>query len=226
MENDNRHKHNFYGRHKGKTLKSKQVWRMENILPEIQIEILEGQPFDLRAQFGNANPIWIEIGFGGGEHLAHLAMSNPDINFVGCEPFVNGVAAILRPIEENNITNIRIFPGDARELFDVLEDGIFERAYLLYPDPWPKKRHADRRFMHPENLKQIHRLLTPNAQLRVASDIAAYIDHGLEAVSASECFALTPRDRFQPWDGWHRTRYESKAIRENRTPQYVIFERK
>lgn len=199
---------------------------MEDILPKIKVQDVEVGKVDLTPQFEKDHPIWLEIGFGGGEHLAHMASENPEINFVGCEPYQNGVASILRHIELGQINNIRLHPSDARDLFDALPDAIFERVYLLYPDPWPKARHAERRFMHPDNLKQMARLLKPNCELRLASDIPEYIDHGLEKICEVPEFTEIKRNRLEPWEGWFRTRYEAKAIREGRTPQYVIFKRK
>ena len=226
MNDEARNQRNFYGRIKGKTLTPTQRERLDAYLPTIQVRDVETGKVDLPAQFDNDKPIWLEIGFGAGEHLAHIAGKNPDVNFVGCEPFINGVAAALRHFQNGNLSNVRVHPWDARALFDALPDATFERVYLLYPDPWPKARHAERRFMHPDNLKEIARLLKPGCELRLASDIPEYIDHGLEKIGEVPEFSEVSRDRKEPWEGWFRTRYEAKAIRENRTPQYVIFKRK
>ncbi len=225
MNEDLKHKRKFYGRVKGKAFRPKQQQRMEELLPQIQVQGVDEGKVDLPAQFGNENPIWLEIGFGAGEHLAHQAGENPDVNFVGSEPYLNGVAAALRHIEEGKLQNVRIHPSDVRDLFDALPDAIFARIYLLYPDPWPKARHARRRFMHPDNLRDMARLLQKSGELRVASDIPEYIEHGLEAIADNEDFKRIEHDISTPWQGWYRTRYEAKAIREGRTPHYLRFER-
>ncbi len=215
----------FYGRVKGKAFRKKQQERMDALLPRIQIQGVEQGAVDLPASFGNANPVWLEIGFGAGEHLAHQAAQNLDVNFVGSEPYLNGVAAALRHIEEGGLQNVRLHPSDVRDLFDALPDDSFERIYLLYPDPWPKARHAERRFMHPDNLRDMARLLKRGGELRVASDIPEYIEHGLEAAAGNADFGRIEHDIHTPWEGWFRTRYEAKAVREGRTPHYLRFER-
>ncbi len=215
----------FYGRVKGKAFRKKQQERMAEILPRIQIQGVEAGAVDLPASFGNAHPVWLEIGFGAGEHLAHQAAQNPDVNFVGSEPYLNGVAAALRHIEVAALENVRIHPLDVRDLFDALPDNSLDRIYLLYPDPWPKARHAERRFMHPDNLRDMARLLKTGSELRVASDIPEYIEHALEAVNGDRNFGRIAHDMHTPWEDWFRTRYEAKAVREGRRPHYLRFER-
>ncbi len=226
MNEDLKNRRKFYGRVKGKAFKKKQLERMENLLPQIQIQGVEEGKVDLPAAFGNENPVWLEIGFGGGEHLGHMAGENRDINFVGSEPYLNGVASALRHIDEGDLQNVLLHPSDVRDLFDALPDDSFERIYLLYPDPWPKARHSERRFMHPDNLRDMVRLLKSGSELRVASDIPEYIEHALEAAAGNEDFVRVEHDIHTPWDGWFRTRYEAKAIREERTPHYLRFQRK
>ena len=213
----------FYGRLKGKALRPAQQKRMDELLPKIMVSGVEEGRVDLAAEFANDNPIWLEIGFGGGEHLAQLAKAHPDVNFVGCEAYVNGVAMGLRHFEEAGLKNLRVHPADARDLMDALPENCLDRIYLLYPDPWPKARHEKRRFMHPENLRVLRRLVKEGAELRLASDIEGYIEHGLEQVLHSDGWEEVKRDRKDPWQGWFRTRYEAKAIREGRQPQYCIF---
>lgn len=223
MNEELKYRRKFYGRTKGKALRNKQQERMETLLPKLAIEPEASKPLDVTSLFADARPIWLEIGFGGGEHLAHIAGENPEINFIGSEAYINGVASILRHIEEGALDNIRLYPADVRDLFDALPDAALSRIYLLYPDPWPKARHAERRFMHPDNLRTMARLLQRGGELRVASDIPEYIAHGLEAIADVQAFERVEGDIHTPWEGWFRTRYEAKAIREGRQPHYLRF---
>lgn len=216
---------NFYGRIKGKKLSAKQQARLDHLLPTIRVVgVAEGRA-DLAASFGHNGPYWLEIGFGGGEHLAHIATQHPEIGIIGAEPYVNGVAAALRHIEEGALANVRVHDWDARALFDALPNGALSRVYLLYPDPWPKARHAERRFMHPDNLHELARLMKSGAELRVASDIAEYIEHTLVAISQVPEFQRREHSLHTPWAGWTRTRFEAKAIKAGREPHYLIFTR-
>ncbi len=226
MTEEWRNKRKFYGRVKGKAFRKKQQERMDTLLPQIQIEGVGAGAVDLAREFGNANPVWLEIGFGGGEHLAHMAGENSEVNFIGSEPYLNGVASALRHIEEGALRNVRLHPSDVRDLFDAMPDGSLERIYLLYPDPWPKARHAERRFMHPDNLRDMARLLVKGAELRVASDIPEYIEHAMDAAAGNADFERVEFDIHVPWEGWFRTRYEAKAVREGRVPHYLRFRRK
>lgn len=221
----------FYGRRHGKALRAAQAQRVAEALPRLAIPgaAREGDPgrapVDPVALFGDDRPVWLEIGFGGGEHLVHQAASHPEVGFLGAEPFVNGVAAFLAKAEAAGLGNVRLHPADARDLIDMLPDAALERVFLLYPDPWPKARHADRRFMSATNLAALARVMAPGAELRLATDIPDYVRHALEAVEATPRFAEEPRDRAAPWPDWIRTRYEAKALREGRTPAYLSFRR-
>ncbi|MCB1369194.1 MAG: tRNA (guanosine(46)-N7)-methyltransferase TrmB, partial [Rhodobacteraceae bacterium] len=169
-----------------------------------------------------------EIGFGGGEHMVHMAAANPDIGIIGCEPFINGVAMLLGKIRAAGVDNLAVHPDDVRDLFDVLPDASINRAFLLYPDPWPKKRHHRRRFVTPEFLDPLARVMRPGAILRVATDIGDYVRQTLEQMQAHAGFdwlADGPDDWRKPWDDWHSTRYEQKALREGRIPHYLTFRR-
>jgi len=172
----------------------------------------------------NDEGVWLEIGFGGGEHLAHQAELHPDINFVGAEPFINGIAKLLALIEEKRLTNIRIYDGDARYLLEALPDASLERIYLLYPDPWPKTRHAKRRLVSAETLAHFYRLLRPRGLFLFASDIANYVDWTREHISALGGFTEAGEST-QPFENWVRTRYETKAKREGRETVYLQFQR-
>ncbi len=185
-------------------------------------------PIDLIELFGNSRPVWLEIGFGGGEHLLHMAQTYPDIGIIGCEPYVNGVAMLVPRIAETGTKNVRVHMGDARDMLDVLPEASLNKAFLLYPDPWPKSRHHRRRFVEPENIDQLARALKSGAEFRVATDIEDYVRHTMEHMTSRSDFewlAETPDNWRKPWADWHRTRYEVKAIREGRTPHYMTFRR-
>lgn len=225
---------NFYGRVHGKTLRKNQLEHLENTLPKIAPKGVswsknpDRKPINLQALFGGPRPVWLEIGFGGGEHLLHMARMNPDVGLIGCEPFVNGVAMLLPRIAEEDIPNIRVHMGDARDLLDVLPEASLDKAFLLYPDPWPKKKHHRRRFVTPEFIDPLARALKPGAEFRVATDIEDYVRQTLEVVAAHPAFewqAVGPQDWRNPWADWTQTRYEAKAVREGRTPHYLTFRR-
>lgn len=221
---------NFYGRFKGKTIRASQKDYLENDLaplspgPVSWEENPDRLPLDLAAVFGGKD-IWLEIGFGGGEHLVHMAQRYPDIGLIGCEPFINGVAMLLGKIRQADIDNLAVHPGDVRDLFDVLPDRSVSKVFLNYPDPWPKKRHHRRRFVTPEHLEPLARVMKPGSELRVATDIPDYVRQTLEEVPKQgfDWQATRPSDWQQPWDDWLSTRYEQKALREGRVPHYLTF---
>jgi tRNA (guanine-N7-)-methyltransferase len=188
---------------------------MESLLPQVAV--------DLSAPLaGLGKRRWLEIGFGGGEHVAHQAGLNPDVSLLAAEPFLNGVAKLLAHIDKRQLGNVRVHHGDARPLLENLPAGSFERIYLLYPDPWPKERQKKRRFVNPENLSHFARVLAPHGVLLFASDIPDYVawtrSHAASAADFRE-----EGDQNQPFENWTRTRYEAKAIRENRSPAYLTF---
>lgn len=147
---------NFYGRRSGKTLRQSQRGYLDEDLDTLRLPGLdiednpERTPIDLAQAFGNDRPVWLEVGFGGGEHLVHMAATYPEVNIIGCEPFINGVAMLLGKIRAAAVTNLAVHPGDVRDLFDVLPDGVIAKTFLNYPDPWPKARHHRRRFVTPD----------------------------------------------------------------------------
>ena len=223
---------NFHGRRHGKALRDSQRTYLDEDLARLSPGPVswednpERSPLDLAALFGG-RPVWLEIGFGGGEHMVHQARRNPGTGLIGCEPFINGVAMLLGKIREAGATNIRLHPGDVRDLFDVLPDASISRAFLLYPDPWPKAKHHKRRAVTPEYLGPLSRVMAPRAELRVATDIPDYVRQTLEQVPRHG-FAWTaegPDDWRLPWPDWIPTRYERKALREGRTPHYLTFRR-
>lgn len=217
-----------YGRRKGKTLRTHHRSLMDQALPQLEIEP-GSLGDDAFAPFGKTfDGLWLEVGFGGGEHLAADAQRHPDIAFIGCEPFLNGVAKLLALIEENKLVNVRVFPGDAREIIGALPERSLSRVNILYPDPWPKLRQKKRRFVSDENLAALARAMKPGAHLRFATDIDDYSAWTLERILRSPHFdwhARSDREWLTPWEGWVSTRYEQKALREGRKPVYLTFVR-
>jgi tRNA (guanine-N7-)-methyltransferase len=220
---------NFYGRMHGKTLRDSQRRYLASDLGALSPGPVDWDdnpdrtPLDLTARFG-AVPVWLEVGFGGGEHMVHQAASNPDVAIIGAEPYINGVAMLLGKLRAARVANAAIHPGDARDLLDVLPDASITRAFLLYPDPWPKARHHRRRFVTPEHLQPLARVLAPGAPFRVATDIEDYVRQTLEQVPGAGFTNLTD-DIHRPWADWIATRYEQKALREGRKPHYLTFQR-
>jgi tRNA (guanine-N7-)-methyltransferase len=205
----------IYGRRKGKPLRRYHLSLMENLLPKVAVDL--AQPIA-----GASERRWLEIGFGGGEHLAHQAALNPDVMLIGAEPYLNGVAKLLAEIEERKLTNARVHYGDARPLLDALPDQSFERVFLLYPDPWPKERQKKRRFVSAANLAHFHRILQSEGTFLFASDIPDYVEWTREHVSRFGLFH-EEGDAGVAFPDWITTRYEAKAIREGRTPAYLTF---
>ena len=225
-------KYRLYGRKQDKPLKPRQQQLMEELLPVLSISAEEVRNKGL-ADLGPApGEIWLELGFGGGEHLAWQAAANPAVTLIGAEPFINGVAKLLAQIEDEQLENIRILHGDGRPLLEALPDQCLSRLFILHPDPWPKKRHFKRRIVSPVLLAEAARLMKPGSLLRIASDIPDYIRWSLMQVQQHNrrtpdfrWLAQTCRDwQIRP-DDWPQTRYEAKAIREGRTPCYLQFER-
>jgi len=223
---------NFYGRFKGKGMRDSQQRYLDEDLATLSPgpvgweENPDRIPLDLEQRFGTSD-IWLEIGFGGGEHFVHMAARYPDVNFIGCEPYINGVAMLLGKIRKAGVENVTVHPGDARDLFDVLPRESIAKVFLNYPDPWPKKRHHRRRFVTPEHLQPLHAVMKPGAELRVATDIEDYVRQTMEEVPKAGFAWLAEQasDWREPWDDWLSTRYEQKALREGRTPHYMTFRR-
>ena len=220
---------NFYGRRHGKTLRDSQREYLSEDLAALAPKGIardhnpNRHPIDLKEIFGDGRPVWLEVGFGGGEHMVHMAARYPGAGIIGCEPFVNGVAMLLGKIRAAGVTNLAVHPGDVRDLFDVLPQASVSKAFLNYPDPWPKTRHHRRRFVTPEHLLPLARVLAPGAEFRVATDIADYVRQTLEEVPRAG-FDLIAQGA-SPWDDWISTRYEQKALREGRAPHYLTFRR-
>ena len=225
----------FHGRRKGKRLRPRQQEYLDLDLPRLAITGVsveqnpERNELDLPKLFGRVRPVKLEIGFGKGEHLLHVAAAEPEAGFIGCEPFINGVASFLGKLRLNPLSNVRIHPGDVRDLFDVLPAKSLGGVYLLYPDPWPKRRHHGRRFVNDEFLGPLSAAMKPGAELRIATDIGDYARQAIEKLSATEEFCWTAENASDwrvPWRGWISTRYEKKAHDAGRKPIYLIFRRR
>ena len=220
---------NFYGRRFGHTLRASQKGYLADDLEGLRVrgidaaENPERRALDLAAIFGADCPVWLEIGFGGGEHLVQMAVAYPGVGILGCEPYINGVAMLLGKIRAAGVGNLAVHPGDVRDLFDVLPDGAISKAFLNYPDPWPKKRHHRRRFVTPDHLLPLARVMAAGAEFRLATDIPDYVRQALEEVPQAG-FDLVAQGG-EPWDDWISTRYEQKALREGRVPHYLSFRR-
>ena len=206
----------YYGRRRGKSLRRHHLDLMEELLPKLRVDLNDPLP---------AGEVWLEIGFGGGEHLAHQAGLFPSVNFIGAEPFRNGVAKLLGHIEKNVLSNICIHDDDARYLLEKLPPASLAKIFVLYPDPWPKKRHHDRRIVNAETLKQFHALLKPAGAFLFASDIIDYVEWTLRECETHGGFELLS-DSGEPFENWIQTRYEAKAKREGRETRYLRFGRK
>jgi len=201
-----------YGRIKSRPIKPRQAALVETLLPQIRAP---QAPFDPRDLMPDARETWLEIGFGGGEHMASQAARAPDVLIIGCEPFLNGVASAVRHVSEQGLKNVRIQDGDARELIAHLPDASLARVFILFPDPWPKARHHKRRIVQPEVLADLARKLKPGGTLRFATDVAGYADWALERVLASPHFRWTA-ERADDWRAppadHITTRYEEKRL--------------
>lgn len=222
---------NFYGRVHGKTLRASQKQYLAEDLGRVRLGgvTVEENParsvLDVAGLFGGL-PLWLEVGFGGGEHLVHMAALYPGVGIIGCEPFVNGVAMLLGKIRSAGVENLRIHPGDVRELFDVLPDASVAKCFLNYPDPWPKARHHRRRFVTQGYLGALARVMAPGAEFRVATDIPDYVRQTLEEVPVAGFDLVSQAGAGGAWEDWVSTRYEQKALREGRSPHYLTFRRK
>ena len=220
---------NFYGRIKGKTLRASQKDYLAEDLGPLTLRGVTRDENPSRAKLALGfvkGPLWLEVGFGGGEHLVHMAALNPGVTIIGAEPFVNGIAMLLGKIRVAGVSNLWLHPGDARDLFDVLPDGCLSKVFLNYPDPWPKARHHRRRFVTPEHLLPLARVMASGAEFRVATDIADYVRQTLEEVPTAGFTLIRQAGQGEAWEDWLSTRYEQKALREGRPPHYLTFRRR
>ena len=221
----------FHGRRRGRRLRPARQALMDSLLPALAITLPpEGATLALSTVFGvGVSSCEIEIGFGGGEHLAAQAAARPAVRFIGCEPYVNGVARLLGHIDAAGLDNIRIWPDDARQLLAALPAACVDRVYVLFADPWPKARHAKRRIIAAETLDALARVMSDGAELRFASDEMGYVRWTLAKLLRHADFEWTARGagdwRQRPAD-WPATRYEGKAVRQGRQPVYLRARRR
>ena len=232
----------FFGRRKGRVVRKAKSFLLENMLPQIRVK--EVTAFNKNMFGTEKKEICLEIGFGDGQHIFGQAKNNPDVGYVGVEVFQNGVANLLSLISgikegdnlpvsvnasEYDVNNIRVYDDDVRKLFQKIPDNFFDRVYLLFPDPWPKKKHASRRFVNPDNLKEIARVLKSGGLFRVATDHPVYKRHVLRTMHEAKDFVWTAKCgddwRKEPVD-WVKTKYQAKAIREGRRPVWFDYRRK
>jgi tRNA (guanine-N7-)-methyltransferase len=219
-----------YGRRRGRTLRAGQQELLDTWLPTLVIPETPPGPLDPATLFGvRRAQLWLEIGFGAGEHLAMQAAAHPEFGFIGCEPFVNGVAALLSAVRARRLTNVRIWSGDVRDLLPRLAPMALNRVIILFPDPWPKSRHHKRRLIRDDFLDALARAMAPGAELRLATDHGGYLAYMLERLTRHPAFAwraVEPLNwRERPADQ-PETRYERKAVRAGRRPVYLGFLRR
>jgi tRNA (guanine-N7-)-methyltransferase len=218
---DGRPRHQLYGRRKGHALRPHHAQLIAELLPLLRVDPAR---FDV-----GRRETWLEIGFGGGEHLAHQASLHPDVLMIGAEPFINGVAKLLSLVEAKGLDNVRIHDDDVRYLLEALPQASLDRIYLLYPDPWPKLRHHKRRLVNAINLDHFHRLLKPRGHFLFASDWSDYVAWTLFEARKHGGFqwlAECASDWRNPFPDWFETRYEAKAKSDGRRPTYLRFERR
>jgi tRNA (guanine-N7-)-methyltransferase len=219
----------FFGRRKGHALRPRQQALFEALLPTLSLDLSRPATADLRSLFDSVDDVRLEIGFGGAEHLIAQAKADPDCGFIGSDGYLNAIAKALIGIDENRLANVRLHHGDASALIDWLPEAGLARIDLLYPDPWPKRRHWKRRFIQDESLARLARILKSGGELRFATDIADYAAYALARVLRSQEFEWTAEraaDWREPWHDFSGTRYEAKAKREGRAPAYFVFRRR
>jgi tRNA (guanine-N7-)-methyltransferase len=219
----------FYGRRKGHKLRCGQASLLATVLPKFALDLARPAPTDLRSLFAvPTDEVQLEIGFGGGEHMVHEAAANPRVGRLGCEAYVNGMAKVLGAIEADGLQNIRLHHGDALEILDWLPRGSLSRIDLLYPDPWPKKRHWKRRFISDEMIRRMARVVHADGTLRFATDWPDYAEWTLQHFLHAPAFTWTAEradDWRKPWGGFPGTRYERKAHAHGARPIYLGFRR-
>jgi tRNA (guanine-N7-)-methyltransferase len=226
---NDRQKRAFYGRRKGHKLRRGQASLLATVLPKFALDLTRPPPSELRSLFAvPVDSVRLEIGFGGGEHLIHEATAHSQIGHLGCEAYVNGMAKALAVIEAEGLRNVRLHHGDALELIEWLPAGSLSRIDLLYPDPWPKKRHWKRRFISPSMIVRFARALRENGTLRFATDWPGYAEWTLQHFLGATDFIWSAEradDWRKPWSGFPGTRYETKAHAQGARPVYLEFQR-
>lgn len=226
-----------FGRRHGRKLRDAQQALLDDLMPGLTVDMTAGTAggaLDPAALFGKLAKqplprLWLEVGFGGGEHLCAQAAAHPEVCLIGCEPFMNGVVSALQQIRRDGLTNIRLHPDDARPLMDRLPAGSVDRVFILFPDPWPKMRHNKRRFIQRENLDRVARLLPAGGELRIASDHMDYVRWILHEIAWHQAFEWQvqgPEDWRQRPADWPETRYERKARAEGIAPVFLRYRRR
>jgi tRNA (guanine-N7-)-methyltransferase len=221
-----------YGRRRGRPLRPGRKALFAKLLPRLAVEPPAEGVLDAHALFGphpHPRRVWLEIGFGGGEHLVAQAEGHPEIDFLGCEVFENGIARLVAEVDRRRLGNIRVFADDARLLVAALPRAAIDRVFILFPDPWPKERHKKRRLVSAETLDRLAAVMCDGAELRLATDDADYLAWMLERVTAHSAFAWTarrPEDWLRRPADWPPTRYEEKALAQGRTPYFLRFLRR
>ncbi|MBC7520473.1 MAG: tRNA (guanosine(46)-N7)-methyltransferase TrmB [Sandarakinorhabdus sp.] len=216
----------LYGRRTGHKLRAGQAALVEELLP--QLVIPAAGPLTSQDLFGDDRPLWLEIGFGRGEHMAAQADAHRDVGIIGAEPFLDGVVGALLEVQDRGLTNIRLHNGDALDVIDRLPDASLDRVFLLHPDPWPKFRHSKRRFVNPGPLDMVARVLKPGGELRIGTDHPIYCRWALMQMAARRDFewlASAPVDWQVRPDDWPQTRYEAKARRLGHEVWYFRYRR-
>ncbi len=224
LENHPMRKRTLYGRRQARPLKKRQQDLLENLLEKITFSLSKAED----CQLFQKNRVWMEIGFGGGEHLSQQALQHPDITFIGCEPFLNGVGSLLTQIDDDHLENIWVHCDDACLLLSHIPPHSLEKVFLLFPDPWPKKRHYKRRFIQQATIKEIHRVLKPNGEWRIATDHVDYYEWVLSQFETPEAMALFKQQRQDVFErpvteDWPETRYEQKAKLVGRKSAFFSF---
>ncbi len=218
----------LYGRSTGHKLRAGQAELVDKLLPQIEVPA-EGE-VSAAGLFGDDRPLHLEVGFGSGEHIAFRADLLPDHGFIGCEPFLNGVASALGHVRDRHLANVRLWRGDALDVLQRLPDAALSFLYLLHPDPWPKARHAKRRMVNDGPVALFAAKLSPGGELRIATDDPTYLTYALMVMQrhgeAFEWLAETPQDFLERPGGWPATRYEQKAIREGRRAYALRYRRR
>jgi tRNA (guanine-N7-)-methyltransferase len=219
------HPRRLYGRKRGRPLRSGQQILLEQLLPSLAVELPQSGGLNPALLFPEPKQsVWLEIGFGAGEHLAAQAEAHPDIGFIGCEVFENGIAKLLGEIEGRRLANVRLFIDDARRLIAALPPASISRVFILFPDPWPKARHHKRRIVSTETLDELARIMIEEAELRLVTDDREYFAWMLERIASHAAFvwlARKPADWHQRTPDWPATRYEKKARAAGRLPLFL-----
>lgn len=222
-----------YGRKKGRVIRDKKQKLLDNLLPQIRVQSTESRVQNVESgpQQDSAlrtldSTLWLEIGFGSGEHLAHRAGQNRNVNFIGCEVYQHGIGNFLKSVEEKKLKNVRIFTEDARLLLEQLPENSIDRIFILFPDPWPKLRHHKRRIINQDTLKLLHKILKPEGKLNIATDWPNYAQWIMIRITnhgGFEFMANSPNDWKNPPEDHITTKYQAKAQRESRTPVFLNF---